>query len=525
MNSRHAWLVIAVALALAGLPAPAGAQAVGSEFQINTYTGSHQMPFRYGGHLVGADAGGNFVVVWISRDQDGDHYGVFGQRFDSMANALGSEFRVNSWTTGPQRGPSVAMAAGGDFVVAWHSPYQDGAIEGIFSQRYDSSGTTLGDEFRVNAYTPSAQRFPSIASDPSGNFVVVWSSSLQDGSDYGVFGRRFDNGGERLGREFLVNTNTTGFQGFPSIASDASGNFVVVWTSRQDGSMYGIFGQRYDSGGIARGSEFRVNSYTTGRQLYPSIAADAGGGFVVVWNSLGQDGSNYGVFGQRYDDAGTPQGGEFRVNSYTRGSQSSPNVASDADGNFTVVWSSSGQDGSGSGIFGQRYDESGAALGSEFRVNTYTTNYQRRPSISATGIEQFVVAWSSYGQDGSGEGVFGQRFDFGEGANALHVGDLDRRAKNVGASWRAQVTTLAHDEGHGPIAGVLVTLDISGVGVRTCTTTAAGRCEVSVLVSDSVPSLAFSVTNLSKAGFSYEAAANHDPDPDSDGTTIVVNQP
>jgi hypothetical protein len=70
-----------------------------------------------------------------------------------------------------------------------------------------------------------------------------------------------------------------------------------------------------------------------------------------------------------------------------------------------------------------------------------------------------------------------------------------------------------------------VTIDVSGIGTRTCTTTAAGQCEVGVMVSDSVPSLAFTVTNLSKSGFTYAPGANHDPDPDSNGTLVVVNQP
>jgi hypothetical protein len=84
---------------------------------------------------------------------------------------------------------------------------------------------------------------------------------------------------------------------------------------------------------------------------------------------------------------------------------------------------------------------------------------------------------------------------------------------------------MVHDGAHSPSLGALVTLDVSGVGTRSCTTTAGGSCEVTVVVSDSVPSLTFTVTGLQKNGFSYDAGANHDPDPDSNGTTIVVSQP
>jgi hypothetical protein len=186
-----------------------------------------------------------------------------------------------------------------------------------------------------------------------------------------------------------------------------------VWQSHyQDGSGYGIFGQRYDSGGAALGEEFRINSYTTGSQLVPSVASDASGNFVVVWMSEDQDGDEEGVFGQRYDSGGVAHGAEFRVNSFTTLGQERPSVASDASGNFVVVWQGSGQSDS-SGIFGQRYERAGNTLGTEFRVNSYTTSVQGYPLMGATGISQFVVAWHSNGQEGSDDrGVFGQRFNF-----------------------------------------------------------------------------------------------------------------
>jgi hypothetical protein len=301
----------------------------------------------------------------------------------------------------------------------------------------------------------------------------------------------------------------------------------VVWGSlNQDGNGTGVFGQRYDSAGVPQGGEFRVNTYTTGPQSLGSVAADASGNFVVVWTSHSYVAYTGDVFGQRYDSAGVAQGGEFQVNSYTTGSQSDPSVASDTSGNFVVVWESGGQDFSTYGVFGQRYDSGGVPQGNEFPINTFTTSYQLSPSVSATGTDQFVVTWDSYGQDGSYFGVFGQRFDFSGGASTIHVGDLDRKAKNVGANWRAQVKTRVHDGNHDAESGVLVRFSVSaGVGVRTCETVASGVCEVSVVVGDAVPSLTFTVTNLSKAGFSYDAAANHDPDADSNGTTIIVNQP
>ena len=218
-----------------------------------------------------------------------------------QGNPLGPEFRVNTYTTGNQRYPSVARDPSGNFVVVWHSYPQDGDEFGVFGQRYAGGGTPVGPEFRVNTYTTSNQFYASVASDSTGNFVVVWDSFFQDGSGAGVFGQRYDSTGAPLGPEFPVNTYTTGIEGWSSIAATPSGNFIVVWTSYgQDGSGYGIFCQRYANNGAPLGPEFRVNTFATNSQKHPAVASDASGNFVVVWHSNNQDGSAYGIFGQRY---------------------------------------------------------------------------------------------------------------------------------------------------------------------------------------------------------------------------------
>ncbi len=398
-------LPVALLLSLA-CPAAWAQTPAGTEFQVNSYTTSTQRAPK-----IASDANGNFVVVWQSNYQDGSSSGVFGQRFNSSGIPQGSEFQVNSYTTGNQTNPVVASAANGNFVVVWNSNGQDGSSSGVFGQRFNASGIPQGSEFQVNSYTTANQSNPVVASAANGNFVVAWHSNGQDGSSYGVFGQRFNASGLPQGSEFQVNSYTTGFQTFPSVSSDAGGNFVVVWNSLgQDGSSYGVFGQRFNDSGLPQGSEFQVNSYTTGLQTFPSVSSDAGGNFVVAWQSSDQDGSSYGIFGQRFNASGLPQGSEFQINSYTTGQQHIPVVASDTNGNFVVVWNSDGQDGSFAGIFGQLFNTGGLPLGGEFRANSYTTSIQWNAAVASDASGNFVVAWNSYGQDGSGYGVFGQRY-------------------------------------------------------------------------------------------------------------------
>ncbi len=404
-------------LALVALAGGASAQpAVGPEFRVNTYT-----TYDQGESAVAADANGNFVVVWSSRYQYDELLGVFGQRFDRLGNPQGGEFTVNTFTRGYQGEPQVAVHPAGNFVVTWTSGYgQDGDGYGIFARRYDAAGNAAGPEFAVNTYSSGNQFRSDVARTAGGGFVVVWTSYLQEGPDDGVFGQVFDASGNPVGAEFQVNTYTTGHQGRPTVATAPSGDFVVVWASYafalgigQDGSAAGIFGQRFNAGGGRLGGEFRINTYTPYAQDDPDVVMDASGNFVVVWNSDMQDGSNYGVFGQRFDATGALAGGEFTVNTYTTNHQARPSIAGEPDGHFVVSWTSSNQVNAisaGYEVFAQRFDPAAAKVGPEFRVNTYTTSDQFESAVASLGEEKFVVAWTSFSQDGDGYGVFAQRF-------------------------------------------------------------------------------------------------------------------
>ncbi|MEM6783594.1 MAG: hypothetical protein AAF624_07655 [Bacteroidota bacterium] len=110
---------------------------------------------------------------------------------------------------------------------------------------------------------------------------------------------------------------------------------------------------------VVAGEEFQVNTYTTGRQQGASVAMDADGDFVIAWMSLGQDGDESGVFAQRFVADGTPQGNEFQVSGFTKGDQFGPSVAMDADGDFVIVWEGAYASNSLTDVYAQRYDALG----------------------------------------------------------------------------------------------------------------------------------------------------------------------
>jgi hypothetical protein len=114
------------------------------------------------------------------------------------------------------------------------------------------------------------------------------------------------------------------------------------------------------------GGEFQINTYTPGLQRSPRVAGLPDGGFVVVWESEGQDGDGTGLFGRRFGADGQPSSPEFQVNTGTSGSQRDPHVAVAGDGTFVVVWTT--YPPAPATIMGQRFATAGTPLGSEFEV-------------------------------------------------------------------------------------------------------------------------------------------------------------
>jgi len=374
----------------------------GPELRVNTYTTGTQH------HPSVAAYQNDFVVVWESDGQDGDQSGIFAQRYDGfVANMpLGTEFRVNSYTTGAQRAASAGSKWGESFVIAWQSDGQDGDLGSIYAQRLSAGGMPLGGEFRVNSYTTSSQVAPAVGAASVGSFVVVWASLGQDGSGYGIFGQRYSSSGAPLGGEFQVNTYTTGFQGNPVVGMTSEGYFVVAWEGESAGEDgFGIFAQRYLNEGTPLGGEFRVNDFNTGNQRYPSVASDAGK-FVVTWQSEGQDQSGYGIYARRFDlGSGVPIGPEFKVNNFTTGSQTHPSVASNLWFNCGITWSDEVQDPQG-GIFA--ISPYGCVGGANGHVNTYTTGAQSDPAIAAGGFDYLFVTWTSEQDSDGSVGVYAQ---------------------------------------------------------------------------------------------------------------------
>lgn len=392
----------------------------GQELQLSTQadngTNGGEALYPYAATLTD----GSFVASWtVYADSDGDGSGVFAQRFDAAGNPTGPEFQVNTTSAGYQNRGQVGALADGGFLVAWTAQSVDGDNTAVVGQRYDASGNRIGGEFQINQFATSSQQTPVVKGLPGGGFVVAWNSYRQDGDGFGRFGRIFDADGTSAGSEFRINHTTGSSQAGDDLTVLSDGRILVTWTAKHQpgGNNIDAVGRILDPSGNFLSEEFIINGHTFGLQSTPRTAALSDGGFVVTWKTFDQQnaGTAWDIYAQRYDADGGRVGGEFQVNSYAFLDQDEPRVLGLADGGFVIAWESSGQDGSSEAIIGQRYDVAGQPVGGEFLINTMAAGRQQEPFLTETANGGFMALWRSqnlFASDVGPEGIFAKIFEW-----------------------------------------------------------------------------------------------------------------
>ena len=251
-------------------------------------------------HDLAVQTGGGFVVVWD------DYVDIFGLRLDSGGAPIGTEFRVND-SDGSMSDARVAAAADGSFVVSWTDDSEiDGAGAGILARRFAADGTALGADLQVNSTTTGDQYNAAVGMSPAGDFTVVWETYGQTTAGDGLFGRRFAADGSGLGTEFRVDAGNSVYAGAGALAANPDGDFVVVWNEPRsgDGYIYSVMARRIGADGALADEIFDVGAGSSADQSQANIAADADGGFLVVWREEIDEGD---ILGQRIAPAeGTP---------------------------------------------------------------------------------------------------------------------------------------------------------------------------------------------------------------------------
>jgi hypothetical protein len=381
-------------------------RAGGPEFQVTT---SPLLPPNGGQVDLAANAAGDWVVVWA--DADADLSGIYGRAYRGTGQVSGI-FAANSITAAYQVEPTVSFLPLGDFlVVGWRGSNLE-IMGDVFVRTFTPSGMAVGTEVRLNRSVLEQQNSPRLVRN---SVHAVWTTYNGGLASTDILAKR--DIALSLEDDWLVNLPyIAGIQDSPAAAYDGS-RLMIVWTDvgrEGGGDPAGIYGCMPNvPSQYTCSSDFHVNTTTAHSQDSPDVAGNVLAPFVVAWNDR-QDGK---VRAQRYDPFGNPLGGEFLVSGTTSPDfrAYNPSVAVAPGGEFMIVFRGSiDTNYEAFGVFGRRYNSAGTPLGPVFPVSiaplSGLSGY-RAQAVAADGAGNFVVGWTANSNSAPGAlHVFARRY-------------------------------------------------------------------------------------------------------------------
>jgi hypothetical protein len=361
------------------------------------------------------------------------------QRYDRNGDKIGAELVVNTYMTGTQTDPDVAMDGTGNIAVVW-SGVGATSNTGIYLRLYDAFGRPVGDQIWVNEVSSAVCSTPKVAYDNNGNIVVTWMEYNSTTRSQVVMARVYDSNGVQQSVALngasssrssmaLVAENTRDVRAY-DIAFAPNGELIITWQMSNNvpgNNSQDIFAKvlKYTAGSfVTTVNTFVVNTHTNQQQMRPSVAASQSG-FVITWASYGQAAladrpdlrsDSYDIFARRFNWNGVAQPtlgttgdcliSSQKVTSERTNNRDYPEVSMAPNGNFVITWSSYDQEPNNFnggtrrdyGAFARAFSGNGNALNTdyapqgEFRLNTTILGNQMY-SVTAMSNHGISFAW------------------------------------------------------------------------------------------------------------------------------------
>ncbi len=385
-------------------------------------------------------------VVWQDNITDPVGEGISAMQINSTLSGSGDVFQVNLTSTNNQQNARVAMLKGGGAAFVWQGGPAN--AQGVYARFLNASNLWLSTtDLCVGTFPNSFQDTPAIATLANGNVIIVWNSFDEAGSNslYDVYGQMYSSNGIALGTNFLINQFTQYNQRDPAVAALNNGGFVVAWVSEQERSSapdlgsnvvnLGNYSDYYKADALPLPTVdvyerlFAVSgnnpSPGTGEIMVnqdnnpcarPAIATASDGSYMVTWcaYNITNQNNSWDIYERSFTNSATGSnaiGGAVHLvnSSYTYGDQYAPRI-SVIGGDYLIVFTSLGQDGSREGVYGQFIHEGDGPVGNEFRVNTTTLGQQMQPAVASDGAEQFLAVWTSFTFGPNGYDLYAQRY-------------------------------------------------------------------------------------------------------------------
>ncbi|TQV78586.1 calcium-binding protein [Denitrobaculum tricleocarpae] len=373
---------------------------VGAEINVNDYKPSSQFAPR-----VAAFDDGGFVVSYGSHGQNGSNYTIYARRYlpdaADPSQLVAQPEQPVSLVGNHQIYSQVETTADGGFAVAWTYARPNGGnpdTDDVLKKFFDADGNEIAGSYDyVNGHRGKVQRINGIARLKNGDTIVTYQSS--HAKTWGVYAQRYDANGVAIGGNttIIAGRDSKKYYG-SSIAALEDGGYVIAFTmSRVSNSKEQVFVWVYDADGNGPlGVTGSFGAEANGKHSHEVVGL-ADGGFVVTYRK--SDGNGFGVYAQRFDRNRQSVSGEIRLNDYLPGAQEAATITALPTGGFVATWVSIGQDGSDYGVYSKVFEASGSFTGDlGNNVIAGTTGYDT--IVGGAGDDKLIGGGSADTLDG-----------------------------------------------------------------------------------------------------------------------------
>ena len=391
---------------------------VGPEFVVNTTAEGNQA-----GASVSSLSGGGYIITWTSYDLVGNSE-INAQIYAADGSLVGSEFVVNTTTASDQSGAVVAGLTDGGFVVTWITAPDAINQQSIYAQQFDAAGNPVGAEKVLGLSTTVAYTQNSVTGLSNGGYVISWTTQDFDatGRPIDSFAQIYDATGNAVGGPIQLPDDPNYAELSPRIIAGENGSFLAVWESSY--ASFITLAQAYDASGSPIGAAVTIGGRNT------QITALENGGYVAV-QDLGGNGTGVVILDSSLNTLDSFFAPATRPNNGT----TAPQVVAMKDGGFVIVTQEPDNGGglyADIGIFAQRFDANGVAIGNKILVNTTTMDTQLKPVVDVLEDGAFVVSWEGIVTDTAfSYEVYGQLFD----AQLFGTHGAETMTDSFGADW------------------------------------------------------------------------------------------
>lgn len=323
---------------------------------------------------VAISAQRSFVVVWEY------HNDIWGQRFDSLGNPIGSNFKIwNDTLDIIEDYPAVSSTHDGHFAVVWGMRYRGNILCRIF----DSTYTPVSNIIQVNEPQLTQSTWPKVTAFSDSMWCITWDDSAAN-----IYLQRITKEGTLMGSNIRINSTDSVRNNLPDV--DVTEEYIFVTYTRKTYHMWDIMIQQIAPDGTLIGGNRIITDDIGGEpQRLPAIAADTTGDFFVVWTD--NRNPKYMLsdqYGRMFDAAGIPFAHDFRINDMDYGFYAA--IAVNKLGLYVSVWTND----STNQVYAQRFDRNGTLLGPNFQVSQAPGNTGVSiPEVTALNNGRFIIVW------------------------------------------------------------------------------------------------------------------------------------